>query len=76
MGIIDRLKSMVGLEKEEAFRRWSATELADKKAYLESSPRAHSLLRTITCLLSGSFSDTFQKGMSLQMSSGRKKSKR
>ncbi|ALY65065.1 hypothetical protein AAER22_10030 [Pseudomonas aeruginosa] len=36
MGIIDRLKSMVGLEKEEAFRRWSATELADKKAYLES----------------------------------------
>lgn len=36
MGFIGRLKSMVGLEKEEAFRRWSATELAEKKAYLES----------------------------------------
>lgn len=76
MGFIGRLKSMVGLEKEEAFRRWSATELAEKKPILKASPRTHSLLRTIICLLSGSFSDTFQRGMSLQMSSGRKKSKR
>lgn len=36
MGFIGRLKSMVGLEKEEAFRRWSATELAEKNAYLKS----------------------------------------
>ncbi|MBD8494650.1 hypothetical protein [Pseudomonas syringae] len=36
MGIIGRLRSIVGLEIEEAFRRWSAAELAEKKAYLES----------------------------------------
>lgn len=36
MGIIGRLRSIVGLEIEKAFRRWSAAELAEKKAYLES----------------------------------------
>lgn len=36
MGIIGRLRSIVGLEQEEAFRRWSAAELAEKKTYLET----------------------------------------
>ena len=62
MGIIDRLKSMVGLEKRRLFVGGLLLSLQIRKPILRASPRAHSLLRTITCLLSGSFSDTFQKG--------------
>ncbi|WP_092950196.1 hypothetical protein [Paracidovorax konjaci] len=38
MGIFSGIKKKLGLEKQEFFRRWPASELEDKKLYLENKP--------------------------------------
>lgn len=36
MGIFNRIKKALGLEVRKGFRRWSTSELEEKKAYLEN----------------------------------------
>ncbi|STQ91827.1 hypothetical protein [Iodobacter fluviatilis] len=36
MGIFSRIKKLIGLEQQEVFRRWPASELEEKKVYLEN----------------------------------------
>lgn len=36
MGIFNRIKKILGLEVQMGFRRWSTSELEEKKAYLEN----------------------------------------
>lgn len=38
MGLFRSIKKTLGLDKQEAFRRWSASELEQKKVYLENKP--------------------------------------
>lgn len=38
MSLLKKIKMAIGLEKQEAFRRWSAYELEEKKIYLEKKP--------------------------------------
>jgi hypothetical protein len=38
MGLFGKIKKAIGLEKLEVFRRWSASELGEKKNYLENKP--------------------------------------
>lgn len=76
MGIIGRLKSMVGLKKEAASVGGLRLSLQKKKPISKVSLLMRSRLRIIIYPLSGSFSDTFPRGVNQQMSSGRKKSKR
>ena len=38
MGLFSRIKKTIGFDKQEAFRRWPASELEEKKVYLESKP--------------------------------------
>lgn len=38
MGLINRIKKSLGLVREESFRRWSTSELEEKKLYLENKP--------------------------------------
>lgn len=38
MGLFSRIKKTIGLEKHDVFRRWPASELEEKKSYLENKP--------------------------------------
>lgn len=38
MGLISKIKKTFGIKNHEAFRRWSASELQEKKLYLENKP--------------------------------------
>jgi hypothetical protein len=38
MGIFSRIKKVIGLERQEVFRRWPVSELEEKKLYLENKP--------------------------------------
>lgn len=40
MGLLNQIQTLLDREQHAAFRRWSATELAEKKFYLENKPPA------------------------------------